>query len=204
MTPALAAYMLWASFLTSWCLAMLWTGRATSRGGRGARIGYFLGFALGFVLLFATSAQRAQGIWRGGAGLWLGAGWTTAWWHDPPVIGWALIAAEGAAFLFAWWARLHLGKLWSGMMTLREGHRVIDTGPYRLVRHPIYAGLIGASWAMALVVATPAAIGGAIVLAVVMTIKAGGEERLLRRELGAAGYDAYAARTPMLVPFAGR
>jgi protein-S-isoprenylcysteine O-methyltransferase Ste14 len=88
------------------------------------------------------------------------------------------------------------------MLTLREGHRVVDTGPYRLVRHPIYTGFITGAWALALIVGTPAALTGALVLTVVMSLKSKTEEQLLRRELGEASYDDYAARTPMLVPFA--
>ena len=38
--------------------------------------------------------------------------------------------------------RIHLGRLWSGTITLKQDHRIIDSGPYGLVRHPIYTGLI--------------------------------------------------------------
>src|SRR5690242_7259602 len=40
--------------------------------------------------------------------------------------------------LLAVWSRVHLGRYWSGMVVLKEGHRLIQTGPYRLVRHPLY------------------------------------------------------------------
>ena len=43
---------------------------------------------------------------------------------------------------FAIWARLHLGRNWSAVVTLKEGHQLIRTGPYSFVRHPIYTGLI--------------------------------------------------------------
>ena len=45
---------------------------------------------------------------------------------------------------FTWWARVNVGRFWSSAITLKEGHQIIETGPYGLVRHPIYAGLIGA------------------------------------------------------------
>ncbi len=64
----------------------------------------------------------------------------------------------------------------------------------------VYTAFIGSSWAYALLVARPTALFGAAVLTVVMAVKARAEEAFLRRELGAADYDAYAARTPMLVP----
>ena len=51
----------------------------------------------------------------------------------------ASMVAAGVAF--AIWARAHLGQNWSGNVTLKEGHRLIRTGPYAIVRHPIYSGL---------------------------------------------------------------
>ena len=86
-------------------------------------------------------------------------------------------------------------------MTRKDDHRIIDTGPYRLVRHPIYTGLITAAFALAVQVETPLALAGALFIALGFWLKARLEERFLREELGAADYDAYAARTPMLIPF---
>ncbi len=191
MSAQAAGLALWVLFLISWWGAALWTGKATSRGAIGLRIAYYAGFTLGFGLLFAS-----HDVLRRSGGLVLPL------WPMRGFAGVALLIAQAGAFAFAWWARLHLGRLWSGMLTLREGHRVVDSGPYRLVRHPIYTGFIAASWAYALIDATPAALAGAVVLTIVMTVKAKGEEGLLRRELGAAGYDVYAAATPMIVPFA--
>ncbi len=105
-----------------------------------------------------------------------------------------------ASFAFAWWARLYLGSLWSGTITVKEGHRVVDTGPYRLVRHPIYTAIIAAGFIMAVELATPAALFGAALLTFGWWMKAREEERLLGQALGPA-YDAYRRRTPMLVPF---
>ena len=50
------------------------------------------------------------------------------------------IALLGVVFMI--WARQHLGLYWSGTITLKEGHRLIRTGPYRFVRHPIYSGFV--------------------------------------------------------------
>ena len=201
--PAEAAFLLWLAFLTTWWLAAGWAAKATVKARRRERIAWFLGFGLGFGLLFAgpSSALVHHALTVGLSGS--PAAYLPVW-RTPIPIGFTLLGAELLAFAFAWWARLHLGRLWSGMMTLREGHRVVDTGPYRLVRHPIYTGFIGAAWMLALIEATPVALAGAAVLTGVMGFKAKAEEGFLRRELGAAGYDAYAARTPMLVPFLPR
>jgi protein-S-isoprenylcysteine O-methyltransferase Ste14 len=65
-------------------------------------------------------------------------------WHFGNSATYVLAGLTLAGTSFAWWARIHLGRFWSSAITRKEGHRVIDTGPYGLVRHPIYTGLIGA------------------------------------------------------------
>ena len=194
----LSAYALWGVFIVSWWIAMIWTAKAAVKAPGLTRAVYAAGFFIGFGLLF-TPAREAG--WQGGFSGVVPPAWRVVLWGNPDWAGWTLLAVEAAGFVFAWWARVHLGALWSGMLTLREGHRVVDTGPYRLVRHPIYTGFIASAWALALIVASPGAMLGALFLTVVMSVKAGTEERFLRRELGEASYADYAARTPMLVPF---
>jgi protein-S-isoprenylcysteine O-methyltransferase Ste14 len=194
------AYALWVAFIVSWWLAAFWTARATVKSRGWSTLVYNSGFIIGFGLLF-TPAHNDGPFGQGGFSGLLPPSWRDALWMTPAPAGWLLVGLEVAGLAFAWWARLHLGALWSGMLTLREGHRVVDTGPYRLVRHPIYTGFIAGAWAVALIVATPASLAGALVLTVVMSVKSKTEERLLRRELGEASYTDYAARTPMLVPF---
>jgi protein-S-isoprenylcysteine O-methyltransferase Ste14 len=110
------------------------------------------------------------------------------------------VAFTALGFLFCWWARLHLGRLWSPNVARKAVHRVIDSGPYGIVRHPIYSGIILAGFATAFTRGTAAAALGAALLALSWYLKARLEEQFLRAELGPA-YDAYAARTPMLMPF---
>ena len=55
---------------------------------------------------------------------------------------WSGAAVTAGGLLFAVWARRHLGKNWSQAVTLKEGHELITSGPYALVRHPIYTGLL--------------------------------------------------------------
>lgn len=197
-----AAYWGWLCFLATWWTAAAWTNRATVHGALGHRIGYLLGFGLGFTLLFGMPpiALGRHAVLLGPEALFP-IGWRSGLWQNTPWAAALLFSLEILAFVFAWWARLHLGKLWSGMLTLREGHRVIDTGPYAIVRHPIYTGFITASWALALNLAGAPNLLGALVLTIVMAVKSGTEERLLARELGPESYAAYRRRVPMLVPF---
>jgi protein-S-isoprenylcysteine O-methyltransferase Ste14 len=178
-----AGALAWGAFWLSWYAATAWTAKAVARTSRLSRLRDYLFYVAGFSLLL-TPPMLVHGLWK-----------------DPAVVGWGLLALELGSFAFAWWARVHLGRLWSGMITLREGHRVVESGPYRFVRHPIYTGFLGAAWCFALLVASPTALLGAAVLTAQMAWKARREEAFLRRELGAAAYDDYAMRTPMLIPF---
>ena len=84
----------------------------------------------------------------------------------------------------------------------KAGHHVVDTGPYRLVRHPIYSGLIFAALATAIEKGTSFAMLGVAIVTLAFYIKARREEHFLSAELGENAYDDYARKTAMLVPFA--
>jgi protein-S-isoprenylcysteine O-methyltransferase Ste14 len=56
-----------------------------------------------------------------------------------PLLGTVMVAG---GLGFTGWARRHLGRNWSGWVTVKDDHTLICTGPYRLVRHPIYSGLL--------------------------------------------------------------
>jgi protein-S-isoprenylcysteine O-methyltransferase Ste14 len=55
---------------------------------------------------------------------------------------WGAMATVAAGVAFAVWARTFLGQNWSGNVTLKEGHELIQGGPYRFARHPIYTGIL--------------------------------------------------------------
>jgi protein-S-isoprenylcysteine O-methyltransferase Ste14 len=177
-------YTLWGLWVASWFLAAVWSARTEARPGGSRGLFYYVFTFAGAAMLFGPPRYE-DGLWT-----------------VPDQVQWALVGATAFGFLFCWWARLHLGSLWSGAVTKKVGHHVVDTGPYRLVRHPIYTGIILSSFATAFAKATPLAIAGAATMAFGWFLKARLEERFLREQLGKDAYDAYAARVPMLVPFA--
>ena len=122
-------------------------------------------------------------------------------WRFGEALNWILVALTTAGFLFAWWARIHLGRLWSDRVVKKAGHHVVDTGPYHFVRHPIYLGVILAAFATAIEKETSFALLGAAIITLAFYTKARREERFLRAELGENAYEAYARKTAMLVPF---
>ncbi len=124
---------------------------------------------------------------------------SSLWPHNDAVMG-AGLALELLGLAFAIWARSHLGNLWSGVAVLREGHRVVDAGPYRLVRHPIYTGIL-----MGLV-GTFFVYGDLLQLFILMGVvyafrwKISAEEKLLTDEFGSE-YLTYRQSTRMLIPW---
>ena len=102
---------------------------------------------------------------------------------------------------FAIWARVVLGQNWSGLvMMVRDGHQLVQRGPYEIVRHPIYTGLFAAILGTALTLGTLASwIAVASGLAGIL-LRVDVEERLMASEFGDA-HAAYRARTRKLIPF---
>jgi protein-S-isoprenylcysteine O-methyltransferase Ste14 len=113
----------------------------------------------------------------------------------------ALAAVMLVGLLLTWWARIYLGPLWSSVITRKEGHKIIDTGPYALMRHPIYTGLIIALLATAAAEGRATALVGAALVVFGVWLKARTEERFLMAELGAEIYAPYCRRVSMLIPF---
>jgi len=109
----------------------------------------------------------------------------------------ALLTLCGLGFTV--WARVHLGKYWSGTITLKEGHRLIRTGPYSIVRHPIYTGFIAGIIGSAIAASTISAFAGAFIVAAAYILKIRREETVLLKEFGAE-YEAFKKETPALIP----
>lgn len=94
-----------------------------------------------------------------------------------------------------------LGKQWSLAARLVEGHALITAGPYGIVRHPIYAGMLGMLVATGLAMSHWAAcLAGIALFMIGTTIRIRSEEGLLREQFGRE-YEEYAAKVPALIPF---
>ncbi len=207
LTPETASYWLCGGWYITWWMAGVFASRAAARPAWGGGLWHRVFAAVGVLLLF-WSPSRPTG-YEPRLAETLGADptqvlrWTQPLVAVPEAVGWALCGAIVLSFAFCWWARVHLGALWSGTVTTKADHRIVDTGPYRLVRHPIYTGVIAACFFTACIKASlPAFAGfGFIWLGFWMTARV--EEKFLRQQLGAEGYDAYARRTAMLFPGMG-
>ena len=109
----------------------------------------------------------------------------------------ALATAAGVAF--AIWARRHIGRNWSGQITIRQEHELIRTGPYARIRHPIYTGLLLALAGTAIAIGEYRALVGFAVIAIGFVVKAKREESLLTKEFGPA-FDKHRRQTGFFLP----
>lgn len=186
MRPEIVIISIWLGWAVSWIAAAGWSNRTESRPSIGPEIRYRLLMGIGAVIMFVP-AHGYDGPLR-----LYHVGWTGAW---------VCTALVGVGVGIAWWARLYLGRLWSARITRKAGHKVVDSGPYAFVRHPIYFGLLLSLSATAAAKGTVPGIAGFVMLLLGIWSKARLEEHWLTAELGADAYCSYRRRVPMLLPF---
>jgi protein-S-isoprenylcysteine O-methyltransferase Ste14 len=184
--PTKLLALIWVAWVVSWVAGSFWSGRTKSHVRTRNSWSYRLPILMGAILL---------------------SPWPAASLGDKPLYDPGNVATYMLAIVvllgisFTWWARIHLGRFWSNAITHKEGHTIVESGPYGLVRHPIYTGLILAILATGAAVATAASLLGALLISFGEWQKARMEERFLSAELGPEAYRSYSRRVPMIVPF---
>jgi protein-S-isoprenylcysteine O-methyltransferase Ste14 len=118
---------------------------------------------------------------------------------ETPGIAFAALVMVVAGMTFAYWARAHLGRNWSGQVMVKENHTLITSGPYRWVRHPIYSGMTMALVGTALASGAPYGFLGLALILFGFLVRVGQEEALMR-ETFPADYPEYSRRTARLIP----
>jgi len=132
-------------------------------------------------------------------------------WHLPPPLNrsvtphadWAQATGDLVCVLGLFvtlWARWTLAGNWSSDVTFKQGHELIRTGPYRLVRHPIYTGILTMCLGTAIEIGTLRGWLALPLMAATFWIKLKQEERLLLRHFPDK-YPAYQKQVKALVPF---
>lgn len=176
----------WSVFLVVWLLAAISTKRTVYRESRAQRLRYTIPILIACYLLFRGYRLPYPFNLR-----------------IIPQINAILVAAailciSGLGFCF--WARAVLGGNWSGTVTLKENHELILRGPYRVVRHPIYTGLLAMVIATVIQQGYIAGIIGFILVFVSFWIKLNDEEELMRKQFPDQ-YAAYRERVKRIIPF---
>ena len=161
-------------------------------------------------------AREAKRDWISFIGLFLqSAAYAIVWFYPlqqqfppvrsgSPVVEWGLAVLTVAIAVASVWlvnaAARRLGKQWALAARLVEGHALIQDGPYRFVRNPIYTGMFGMLLATGLAACRWIPLLVAIVLFAAGTwIRIRSEERLLRQAFGSE-FDEYARKVPALIP----
>jgi len=176
----------WGIFLVVWVLAAVFTKRTVYRESGAHRLRYVVPILIGWYLLFR------------GARL-------------PYPFNVHLIPPTDAVFIVSsilcicglvicLWARAVLGRNWSGTVTLKENHELIVRGPYQLVRHPIYTGLLAMLIATALAQGNLAGLIAVGLVFISFWIKLSGEEELMLKQFPDQ-YPAYQQRVKRIIPF---
>jgi protein-S-isoprenylcysteine O-methyltransferase Ste14 len=177
---------LWLAWLLYWVIAALGAKTTRRRESLGSRLSHVVPLLVGVALI----------VWPRVPWEWLSLPLLP---HRPLTYAAGLVLVMlGLAFTV--WARLHLGRNWSGTVTLKEGHELIRSGPYAYVRHPIYTGLLVALLGSAVACGELRAMIGLSVVAGAFIRKLRIEERLMR-EIFPGQYQRYCAEVPALIPF---
>ncbi len=178
--------LMWLSWATYWLASSFAASSPKRVQNPGDRMIYRLKMAVAAALLLFPSLSFG----------WLGVGLIPRSW----ALYWIAVTLVACGLGFACWARFHLGTYWSGHVTLKPGHRLIRTGPYAIVRHPIYTGLLLAFAGSAVAVDRVAGILSIGILLYATIPKIHLEEQWLTEEFGEE-YQRYRNEVKMLVPF---
>ena len=118
---------------------------------------------------------------------------------DTMIVDWAGLLMVTAGLALAVWARTHLGRNWSGTVTVKEDHELVRSGPYAIVRHPIYTGLLVAMLGTAIILGEWRGLLALCFLSAAFLLKLRREERFMAESFPDT-YPGYRARVPALVP----
>lgn len=121
--------------------------------------------------------------------------WPTGLWPF-----WLGAAVTISGLLFAVWAREHLGSNWSRSVTIKQDHELITTGPYAVVRHPIYTGILIGFVGMAIAISQARGFIVFVLIFLALWLKLRIEEKWMRSQFGET-YATYARQTAALVPY---
>lgn len=175
---------MWLCWALYWWIAARGAKRNQWRESRWSRLLHGIPLVLAFLLL-SPSQARFGGAMHGRVfavyAYWFGA------------------ALTAAGLSFAVWARLHLGRNWSGTITIKVEHELITSGPYGIVRHPIYTGMLFGFVGSAIAVGRWRGVLAVALVALAIWRRVHLEEGAMRRQFGAA-YEHYARRVAAVIP----
>ena len=176
---------MWLAIFIIWAISGLTSKRTVGSASDGRARASLWGVLLGWLILFNQNFRPGL---LGERFIPIGP--------TPVYLGTAL-AAVGLGF--ALWARFTIGRNWGRLITVQEDHQLMRTGPYAIVRHPIYSGFMLATFGTALAIGE---VGGLVATALVVIswgYKSRLEERYMIEHFGAE-YEQYRQQVKGLIP----
>jgi protein-S-isoprenylcysteine O-methyltransferase Ste14 len=184
--PGLVIGISWIVFIVFW-LVSSFTAKKISRGEGGAGIGRrVLTGIVGYLMIFRAGDPRFGVFSR-------------RFLPDDPRVALMGAAMTALGVLFAIWARVHIGKYWSATVALKSVHKLIRSGPYARIRHPIYTGILLALAGSVVAIGRYASLLGLAIYLIAFWLKARKEEALLAGEFGPA-FEEHRRATGFLLP----
>ena len=188
----------WVLWVVVWIVMALRAKPAVRREGFASRLAFTLPVALSmFLLLLAKRSHPGMALQTAGPPWsWLFLRFIRFY----PGVVWvgAPLTWLGAAFAF--WARFTLAGNWSAAVALKQDHELVQSGPYRLVRHPIYTGALLAVGGTACAIGQWRGLLGLALTFGAVWYRTGLEERLMLATFGEE-YRRYQGRVRRLIPF---
>jgi protein-S-isoprenylcysteine O-methyltransferase Ste14 len=176
----------WITFLLYWQIKAANTKNTQRLEPVGSRILRTLTILVAIVLL-ATTWIPLPWLYRP---LWRASFWPF----------WLGAALTVSGLLFAVWAREHLGRNWSRSVSIKQDHELITTGPYAVLRHPIYTGTLAGFVGLAVALSEVRGFVVVVLFFLVFWAKLSKEEKWMRSQFGET-YAKYVHRTAALVPY---
>lgn len=177
----------WLAWALIWLIAASGTKRTQRREPLSSRLGYVAVGVIGGLLIASRGLPWAPLM-------------NLRLWSRSQLPYWIGLALLYGGLAFAVWARVHLGRNWSGTVTVKEAHELIRTGPYGYVRHPIYTGILAGVLGTAICSGTLRAALGFVIITAALLVKSRTEERFMR-ETFPGQYEKYRDEVPALIPF---
>jgi protein-S-isoprenylcysteine O-methyltransferase Ste14 len=180
--PSIIVFASWSVFAVTWVIAALFVKRTAERSWGWGRLLLWVVAPMLFWMTFRSRSLAARWLWTPTpSSEWLGA----------------MIVVLGLSVCL--WARYALGSNWSGAVTLKQDHELIERGPYRYVRHPIYSGFLLMALGTATLHARTSEFVFCGLLLLGFWLKLRAEEALLTRHFPEA-YPEYRRRVKALIP----
>jgi len=181
-----SASLLWLVLALVWIVNALRTKRTVRSQSSGAQMLYTAILVLGVLMIFAKQSGFP----------WLDRQLFPV--SVPVVLAGFLVVLMGVAFSI--WARLILGSNWSNRVAVKENHTLVRTGPYRIVRHPIYSGILVGMLGSAVQRGGIRCFAGVLICGLSFWLKTRAEERFMVQSFGEE-YLQYRHRVKALAPF---